>query len=190
MSLYINGTLIGNVICNGITLNNVICNGVEVWKKTNFIDNGVLASGVSMSVIYESCSAGEWTTGVTQISGTTITNSCSDYNQTSRSYVSRVRFDGLSFVGKGQTVSITNTYYNKQVSEGYDRVSNFARLYTYNLSTGAIYDLGNIRTDGTKTFALPDDGQTYTLCVGLSTYASLPNEMNISNLSISQLYVN
>lgn len=190
MSLVVNGVNIENVVCNGVAINNVFCNGVEVWKRqTDIITNSALSSGISMSVIYEYCNYGEWSEGGTTISGTTISNACSDYYEAGRYYLSRVRFKGLSITGQGQKVSITNTYSNAQVSEGYDNSNNYAKLYAYNLSTKALVELGSIRNNGTKTFTLPNDGNTYTLCVELSTWAAVSYATNTTTLSISQLFV-
>lgn len=192
MPLNFNGTAIKKATFNGVELTKITFNGVEVWtSQVDAVVGGVLPSGVSLSVIYEYCNYGEWTTGLTEITGASITVPCSDFYQASRYYLGRVRFNGLSFTGTGQTVTIANTYYHELIAKDpdYEHFNNSAELFLYNLSTGGMTLLGNIRYDGTKTFAVPNDGQPYTLCIELCTWCGKAYYSTYSTISISSLYI-
>lgn len=157
---------------------------------TGDIVSGGTVAGNGIRLISKTCDYGPSDSGTAYASGNSVITAISDYYQASRRLYTWWEFSGILVTGRGQILSITNTYRNVQKDdEGID-FHNVADLYLYNVATGAAIRLGSIMANGTtKSFSVPNDNASYAVRIYEATGAGKSYASNTAILTISTLSV-
>ena len=155
---------------------------------TGDIVSGGIVNGSGIRLISKSCSYGPSDSGSAVVSGNVITTAMSDFYQASRILESWWEFSGVLVVGRGQIISITNTYRNEQKDDKGVDFHNAVDLYLINIATGSGIRLGSIMANGTtKSFTVPNDGASYAVRIYNVTGAGMSYSTNTAYLTISTL---